>query len=317
MPAPCSITVHPLQRTAGTPPSLFFQLPAPRLRCSSNCRTSIPPALLCPVLLGLCSERLAALERELEVAAGELHGAEARSTELSCQEGRYWQSFNEFQLCLADYWEERDALAHRWGPPPGLCWGGGGSSNGMPRLPRMPAAHAGMPPLPKHTSTPSPLEPSTHPSLPPSLTPSLLLPGWRSALRLWQPSSAPACSTTVRGQGGSEPAGNAERCRPLLAAHAAGCLAQSSHAAVCSHLLAPAARCARPPPPPPPPVFRIWFEGSCGTISGLRLGRTAQQPVEWEEINAAWGQAVLLLSTLARVRRAGVSAVAGGRAGRL
>ena len=72
-----------------------------------------------------------------------------------------------------------------------------------------------------------------------------------------------------------------------------------------------------PPPPPPPPVFRIWFEGSCGTISGLRLGRTAQQPVEWEEINAAWGQAVLLLSTLARVRRAGVSAVAGGRAGRL
>lgn len=50
-------------------------------------------------------------------------------------------------------------------------------------------------------------------------------------------------------------------------------------------------------------VFRIWFDGSCGTISGLRLGRTAQQAVEWDEINAAWGQAVLLLATLARVRR--------------
>ena len=48
-------------------------------------------------------------------------------------------------------------------------------------------------------------------------------------------------------------------------------------------------------------LFRIWFDGSCGTISGLRLGRTAQQAVEWPEINAAWGQALLLLDTLARV----------------
>jgi hypothetical protein len=48
-------------------------------------------------------------------------------------------------------------------------------------------------------------------------------------------------------------------------------------------------------------LFRIWFDASCGTISGLRLGRTAQQAVEWPEINAAWGQAVLLLDTLARV----------------
>ncbi|KAI3435500.1 hypothetical protein D9Q98_001566 [Chlorella vulgaris] len=47
-------------------------------------------------------------------------------------------------------------------------------------------------------------------------------------------------------------------------------------------------------------LFRIWFHGACGTISGLRLGRTAQQAVEWDEINAAWGQAVLLLATLAR-----------------
>ena len=48
-------------------------------------------------------------------------------------------------------------------------------------------------------------------------------------------------------------------------------------------------------------VFRIWFDGPFGTISGLRLGRTASSNVSWEEINAAWGQAVLLLATLAKV----------------
>lgn len=47
-------------------------------------------------------------------------------------------------------------------------------------------------------------------------------------------------------------------------------------------------------------VFRIWFDGPFGTISGLRLGRTTSHPVEWDEINAAWGQAVLLLASLAR-----------------
>eukprot|EP00887_Chlorella_sp_A99_P001491 scaffold8.g1491.t1 len=47
-------------------------------------------------------------------------------------------------------------------------------------------------------------------------------------------------------------------------------------------------------------VFKIWFDGPFGTISGLRLGRTSSQHVEWDEINAAWGQAVLLLSTLAQ-----------------
>lgn len=104
-------------------------------------------------------------------------------------------------------------------------------------------------------------------------------------------------------------------------------------------------------------VFRIWYDGACGTISGLRLGRTSQQvgwvgiaqewacvgwlagqcrwpvtwlnanrpavsllpslqAVEWDEINAAWGQAVLLLATLAKVLRAGARAARrGGCAG--
>lgn len=37
-------------------------------------------------------------------------------------------------------------------------------------------------------------------------------------------------------------------------------------------------------------MFRIWFDGPFGTISGLRLGRTSSIHVEWDEINAAWGQ---------------------------
>ncbi|KAF2772125.1 APG6-domain-containing protein [Teratosphaeria nubilosa] len=41
--------------------------------------------------------------------------------------------------------------------------------------------------------------------------------------------------------------------------------------------------------------FCIGHDGQYGTINGLRLGRLADHPVEWPEINAALGQAVLLL----------------------
>ncbi|KAF5839533.1 autophagy protein [Dunaliella salina] len=47
-------------------------------------------------------------------------------------------------------------------------------------------------------------------------------------------------------------------------------------------------------------AFKIWHDGPFGTISGFRLGRTPEVPVEWDEINAAWGQAVLLLHTMAQ-----------------
>lgn len=46
-------------------------------------------------------------------------------------------------------------------------------------------------------------------------------------------------------------------------------------------------------------TFRIGHDGSFGTINGLRLGRLPDVPVEWQEINAAWGQAVLLLAIVA------------------
>ncbi|KAI5303243.1 hypothetical protein KEM56_007760, partial [Ascosphaera pollenicola] len=46
-------------------------------------------------------------------------------------------------------------------------------------------------------------------------------------------------------------------------------------------------------------AFSIGHDGPFATINGLRLGRLANAPVEWAEINAAWGQALLLLATLA------------------
>ncbi|XP_048416388.1 beclin-1 isoform X2 [Stegostoma tigrinum] len=39
--------------------------------------------------------------------------------------------------------------------------------------------------------------------------------------------------------------------------------------------------------------------GQFGTINNFRLGRLPSVPVEWNEINAAWGQTVLLLHSLA------------------
>lgn len=42
-------------------------------------------------------------------------------------------------------------------------------------------------------------------------------------------------------------------------------------------------------------TFVIGHDGLFGTINGLRLGKLADHPVEWAEINAAWGQVVLLL----------------------
>lgn len=46
-------------------------------------------------------------------------------------------------------------------------------------------------------------------------------------------------------------------------------------------------------------TFCIGHDGNFGTINGLRLGRLPDFPVDWAEINAAWGQALLLLAVLA------------------
>ncbi len=47
-------------------------------------------------------------------------------------------------------------------------------------------------------------------------------------------------------------------------------------------------------------AFRISHDGQFGTINGFRLGRLPNHPVDWTEINAALGQAMLLLYTLAK-----------------
>ncbi|KAJ3147760.1 autophagy protein 6 [Geranomyces variabilis] len=46
-------------------------------------------------------------------------------------------------------------------------------------------------------------------------------------------------------------------------------------------------------------AFRIRHEDVIGSINGFRLGRLPSQPVDWTEINAGMGQALLLLDTLA------------------
>jgi beclin 1 len=46
-------------------------------------------------------------------------------------------------------------------------------------------------------------------------------------------------------------------------------------------------------------TFHIWHNGHFGTINNFRLGRLPNIPVEWTEINTAWGQTVLLLHSLA------------------
>jgi beclin 1 len=47
-------------------------------------------------------------------------------------------------------------------------------------------------------------------------------------------------------------------------------------------------------------TFHIWYDGHFATINGFRLGRLPSQPVDWNEINAAWGQACLLLYTISK-----------------
>lgn len=47
-------------------------------------------------------------------------------------------------------------------------------------------------------------------------------------------------------------------------------------------------------------AFCIGQEDGFGTINGLRLGRLPNSPVDWPEINAAWGHTLLLLHTVAR-----------------
>jgi beclin 1 len=46
-------------------------------------------------------------------------------------------------------------------------------------------------------------------------------------------------------------------------------------------------------------TFCISHDGKFGTINGLRLGRLSNVPVDWPEINAAWGHTILLLQTVA------------------
>lgn len=46
-------------------------------------------------------------------------------------------------------------------------------------------------------------------------------------------------------------------------------------------------------------TFHIWYSGPFATINNLRLGTLPSCPIEWSEINAAFGQAVLAIAITA------------------
>lgn len=50
-------------------------------------------------------------------------------------------------------------------------------------------------------------------------------------------------------------------------------------------------------------TFCIGHDGNFGTINGLRLGRLPEHQVDWAEINAAWGQVMLLTAIVADKER--------------
>lgn len=50
-------------------------------------------------------------------------------------------------------------------------------------------------------------------------------------------------------------------------------------------------------------VFHIWSNGHFATINGLKLGRLPSQPVDWIDINAAWGMIAMLLTQLSQIMK--------------
>jgi Apg6 BARA domain len=50
-------------------------------------------------------------------------------------------------------------------------------------------------------------------------------------------------------------------------------------------------------------AFHVWHDGHFGTINRFRLGRLPSQPVDWHELNAAWGLAAHLLYCVQKTLR--------------
>lgn len=47
-------------------------------------------------------------------------------------------------------------------------------------------------------------------------------------------------------------------------------------------------------------AFRIGHNGFVGTVNGMRLGKLPSAPVDWAEINCAWGYIALLLNGISK-----------------
>ncbi len=47
-------------------------------------------------------------------------------------------------------------------------------------------------------------------------------------------------------------------------------------------------------------AYHIWYSGPFGTINNFRFGRLSTHPIEWTEINSAFGESISALHTIAK-----------------
>lgn len=218
------------------------------------------------------SERAQRLEAEVAAAEAELAGVEAKAREVEAAEGQYWHELGDFQLQLQDHLDEKAALMYRFGGSVGDGWKGGCGVGGRlwrgggMRTSKAGAGRGRVRRMPGGTQQPAwGCGHAQHPA--------------HTSRRRLSPPTPPHTQKQTH-----KPCPCTRRRRIETNYAALNTLKRTN---VYSD------------------VFRIWHDGPFGTISGLRLGRTSRTEVSWDEINAAWGQAVLLLSTLARVGAGG------------
>jgi hypothetical protein len=50
-------------------------------------------------------------------------------------------------------------------------------------------------------------------------------------------------------------------------------------------------------------MFQIVVDENMGIINGLQMGKAHGTPIDWEEVNIAWGIVVLLVETICKAQQ--------------
>jgi hypothetical protein len=50
-------------------------------------------------------------------------------------------------------------------------------------------------------------------------------------------------------------------------------------------------------------MFQIVVDENMGIIKGLQMGKAHETPIDWEEVNTAWGIVVLLVETICKAQQ--------------